>query len=84
MTIFDHALPKGWLATSNLVLAWLVSLVCRLHPFGAIGLAGWVRDLRDVRSGFRALAGSECGVSALRQKDIGPMHDQCACFFLPP
>jgi|JI10StandDraft_1071094.scaffolds.fasta_scaffold164993_2 hypothetical protein len=39
-------------------LAWLVAFVCRLHPFGAIGLTGWVLDLRDVSCGFKALAGN--------------------------
>ena len=58
LTILDHALPKGWLATLNLVLARLVAFVCRLHPLGPIGLAEWILDLRDVRRGFRALAGS--------------------------
>ncbi len=40
------------------VLAWLVAFVCRLHPYGAIGLAGWALDLRDVSCGVRALAGT--------------------------
>lgn len=47
----------GVLGVAAYVGLWLVILVSRLHPYGALGLGGWLFDARDVMCGMTSLAG---------------------------